>query len=218
MEIRSDEARSVLAGTDGFDDEGFELPGVLARGLNIRDRARVRREVVSECVKKGKVFEGFRAEPYLCPAGHVTIGYGLNLEAHPGHLFPLSLANEVRVKGLRGAALLRMLESQPEHLRMRWSEPRAAAHLESQIEQVAMDVEASLPWSVGLRPARFGVLVDMGFNMGVRGLMQFKKTLGLVERGRYGEASEEMLRSRWAGQVKGRAVQLSRQMRSGRWE
>lgn len=27
--------------------------------------------------------EGFRGKPYLCTAGHVTIGYGRNLDANP---------------------------------------------------------------------------------------------------------------------------------------
>jgi lysozyme len=32
--------------------------------------------VFSECVELVKYFEGFRAKPYLCPAGYWTIGYG----------------------------------------------------------------------------------------------------------------------------------------------
>ena len=32
------------------------------------------------CVELVKRFEGFRAKPYLCPAGVPTIGYGHNFE------------------------------------------------------------------------------------------------------------------------------------------
>jgi lysozyme len=32
--------------------------------------------VFNECVELVKHFEGFRAKPYLCPAGYWTIGYG----------------------------------------------------------------------------------------------------------------------------------------------
>jgi lysozyme len=32
--------------------------------------------IFSECVELVKHFEGFRAKPYLCPAGYWTIGYG----------------------------------------------------------------------------------------------------------------------------------------------
>jgi lysozyme len=32
--------------------------------------------IFNECVELVKYFEGFRAKPYLCPAGYWTIGYG----------------------------------------------------------------------------------------------------------------------------------------------
>jgi lysozyme len=32
--------------------------------------------IFNECVELVKQFEGFRAKPYLCPAGYWTIGYG----------------------------------------------------------------------------------------------------------------------------------------------
>ena len=33
-------------------------------------------------VSQTKKFEGLRLKPYKCPAGHITIGYGHNLEAN----------------------------------------------------------------------------------------------------------------------------------------
>jgi lysozyme len=36
--------------------------------------------IFSECVELVKYFEGFRAKPYLCPAGYWTIGYGTRSE------------------------------------------------------------------------------------------------------------------------------------------
>ncbi len=34
-------------------------------------------------VKRTKIHEGFRAKPYYCSAGKLTIGYGWNIEAFP---------------------------------------------------------------------------------------------------------------------------------------
>ena len=76
-------------------------------------------------------------------------------------------------------------------------------------------LDARLPWWRGLDPARRAVLIDMGFNLGVPGLLAFTDTLAAVKAGRFGDASQSMLRSRWAGQVGRRAATLSRMMRTG---
>ena len=72
----------------------------------------------------------------------------------------------------------------------------------------------ALPWAKDLDDVRYRVLLDMYYNMGNR-LLQFKQTLAAVKRGDYAEASSLMLQSKWASQVKGRAVRLSKMMRTG---
>jgi len=59
------------------------------------------------------------------------------------------------------------------------------------------------------------VLVMMAFNMGIHGLLGFKKTLSFIRQKDFENASKEMLNSRWAAQVKGRAKELSEMMRTG---
>ncbi|WP_305046344.1 glycoside hydrolase family protein [Geoalkalibacter sp.] len=76
---------------------------------------------------------------------------------------------------------------------------------------------AVLPWVRQLDEVRQAVLVDMAFNLGVAGLLNFRQTLANVQAGDYREAAAQMLRSRWADQVKTRAVRLSEMMRSGQW-
>ena len=61
------------------------------------------------------------------------------------------------------------------------------------------------------------VLIDMCVNLGLGGLATFRRTLSLVEDGRYEEASEQMLKSLWASQVKTRAVRLAAMMKTGEW-
>jgi len=75
----------------------------------------------------------------------------------------------------------------------------------------------ALPWVVGLDPVRRAVLTDMAFNLGITGLLGFKNTLAFVAAGDYAQAATNMLKSKWAGQVKSRAVRLAEMMRSGNW-
>lgn len=75
-----------------------------------------------------------------------------------------------------------------------------------------------LPWFLDLDPARQGVLLNMSFQLGVDGLLGFKNTLKLVERGDYAQAADNMLLSKWATQTPERACRMAEQMRSGQWQ
>jgi len=70
-------------------------------------------------------------------------------------------------------------------------------------------------WYTGLNEARQGVIINMVFNMGMSGFKLFKKTRKALVKRDYITASEEMLDSRWAHQVKDRAWELADQMRNG---
>ncbi len=65
--------------------------------------------------------------------------------------------------------------------------------------------------------ARFAVLLNMAYNLGIEGLLAFKKSLAFVEAGSFEEAANEMLDSYWARQVPNRARELATQMRTGEW-
>jgi lysozyme len=73
-------------------------------------------------------------------------------------------------------------------------------------------------WYPALDPVRQSVLINMAFNLGLSSLAGFTHTLDCVARGQYGEASDSMLKSKWAGQVGQRAVELAAQMRTGEWQ
>ena len=76
----------------------------------------------------------------------------------------------------------------------------------------------ALPWFDRLDEARRGVLVNMAFQLGTDGLLGFKSTLALVAAGKYSEASEQMLKSKWATQTPARAKRLADQMKTGVWK
>ena len=83
------------------------------------------------------------------------------------------------------------------------------------VAAVEQALDARLPWWRGLDAARRAVVVDMAFNMGVDGLLGFGDALAALRAGRFGDAAQSMLRSRWAGQVGRRATTLARMMRTG---
>ncbi|AOT09375.1 glycoside hydrolase family protein [Pseudoalteromonas luteoviolacea] len=66
--------------------------------------------------------------------------------------------------------------------------------------------------------ARVAVLTNMAFNIGLQGLMGFKRMLEHVQQGEFESAAVEMLDSRWANQVPSRAQELAQQMLSGEWQ
>jgi len=66
-----------------------------------------------------------------------------------------------------------------------------------------------------LNAPRQMVCVNMAFNLGVPRLKLFKNMWSAIHRKDYERAAVEMLDSRWAKQVKGRATRLSDIMRTG---
>jgi lysozyme len=134
--------------------------------------------------------EGVVLTTYFCPGGKVTIGVGHNLDANP-------------IPGLGEGS--------------RITQERALEILDDDIAAVTAALLKHLPWFAGLDPARQAVLIDMGFNLGVWGLLHFKATLGAIERGDFALASQRMLQSKWAGQVGKRAQRLSTMMLTGEW-
>ena len=66
-----------------------------------------------------------------------------------------------------------------------------------------------LDWFDDLPLKAQDVLVNMGFNLGVPGLLKFTRTLQAMREGRWTDAADAMLQSKWAGQVGNRATELA---------
>ncbi len=66
-----------------------------------------------------------------------------------------------------------------------------------------------------LDEVRQSVLLNMCFNLGIKGLLGFKNTLEFINVGDWERAANNMLVSRWAKQVGRRAIELSELMRKG---
>ena len=90
--------------------------------------------------------------------------------------------------------------------------------LNNDIADKTAQVLAALPWATKLSEPRRAVLVNMAFQMGIGGLLKFKRTLGSIEDGQFFEAAVEMLKSTWAQQTPTRAHRLATQMETGEWQ
>lgn len=90
--------------------------------------------------------------------------------------------------------------------------------LDNDIRRKTAEVKAAIPWFENLSEARQGVLLNMAFQMGTEGLLKFKKTIAMIEAGKYEAAAAGMLNSLWAKQTPERAARLSKQMRDGVWQ
>lgn len=89
--------------------------------------------------------------------------------------------------------------------------------LENRIKKTKEEVQAAFPWFDSLNEVRQAVVLDMAYNMGLGTLKQFRNTLAYIQEGNYTNAARNMLMSKWAGQVKGRAKRLARMMETGLW-
>lgn len=89
--------------------------------------------------------------------------------------------------------------------------------LSNDIDRVEKEA-ATLSWfNASLNVARQLAVLDMIFNLGLRGLLGFKKMVKALQVQDYARATHEMLDSKWAGQVGDRSQSLARMMLTGQY-
>ncbi len=100
-----------------------------------------------------------------------------------------------------------------------WTQAEADAALAADIAKAEALLDAHAAWWRGLDDVRQDVMANLCFNMGWgdggHGLSSFHHTLDLVRTAAYGAAAAGLLNSNWARQVKGRAIRLADQLRTG---
>jgi lysozyme len=90
--------------------------------------------------------------------------------------------------------------------------------LDNDIQDATVALEANFSWAMDLDEARKGVLLNMTFNMGVKGLSGFHDFLAKLQAKDFEGAAAAMLDSLWARQVGARAQRLAIQIQSGFWQ
>ena len=144
--------------------------------------------------------EGLRLQVYKDTLGIDTIGIGRNLED----------------RGITKEELDDLDIPTIEHVYEYGITEADAVYLATNdVQIVEEELVRAHPCVDRLDSVRQLILIDMAFNMGVPRLCKFKKMWAAVECGDYPTAAKEMLDSRWAKQVKGRATKLANAMHNG---
>jgi lysozyme len=101
---------------------------------------------------------------------------------------------------------------------LEWTDEQCEAQLDADIAAKTAQVIEALPWlQKQLNEARQAVLLQMAFQLGLKGLLKFANTLASVHDGRYADAAIGMNHSLWAQQTPNRASRLAKQMETGEW-
>ena len=85
------------------------------------------------------------------------------------------------------------------------------------IDKIRRALLERLEWFPKLNEARQAALLSMAYQMGLSGLLSFKRTLASIAAGDYEQASREMLDSKWARQTPERAQRTAYMMRYGKF-
>ena len=85
------------------------------------------------------------------------------------------------------------------------------------IDKIRRALLERLEWFPKLNEARQAALLSMAYQMGLSGLLSFKRTLASIAAGDYEQASRKMLDSKWARQTPERAQRTAYMMRYGKF-
>jgi len=99
------------------------------------------------------------------------------------------------------------------------SEAEARILLENDIAECEKQLQSLLPWAEELLDyRRYMVLVNMCFNLGINGLLTFRKMLTALENEDWEQAAHELLDSKYHDQVGKRAERRATQLRTAEWQ
>lgn len=147
------------------------------------------------CIQRLCVNEGLKLKPYYCPAGHLTIGIGRNLEGNPLTVEEKAYIGHPVKEGI--------------------TEDQAYYLCRNDLKNVRKDLDRELPWWRDLNADRQFVMIDLCFNMGFKKLLKFQKTLNSIATGYYIRAGEQLMQSLYAKQVGKRAERNAKCLQTG---
>ncbi|MBE6452987.1 MAG: lysozyme [Alphaproteobacteria bacterium] len=152
---------------------------------------------INIATKRLHLHEGLRLKPYYCIRGKQTIGIGHNLDANP------ITEEEAKVLGdwhhgitTEGAYYL----------------------LRRDINRTIKECRDNIKFFDSLDDERQYALVDMAFNLGIKGLLKFKNMLGYMSQCQYQKASKECLNSNYTKQTGKRAQRIAQLIKTGQWQ
>ncbi len=143
-----------------------------------------------------QIHEGLRLKPYFCTRGKQTIGVGRCLDTNPLTKEEERVVGDWRHGITKGAAVYL---------------------LHNDIRRIVKECKKKIKFFADLDDERQYALIDMAFNLGINGLLQFKKMLAALACGNYKTAAAECLASKYAKDVGIRAKRIARTIESGKF-
>lgn len=147
-----------------------------------------------EIIQRLVLHEGVSLTVYVCPAGYPTIGVGRNLKTNP------LTQEEIKVCGdyMHGI-----------------TKNAAFYLLRNDIKRVTDECSKRISFWKQLDDERKYALLDMSFQLGIGGVLKFKKMLGAMGVGNWKDAAEHCLDSKYAVQTPARAKRIARTIETG---
>jgi lysozyme len=97
------------------------------------------------------------------------------------------------------------------------SEDEANMLLRHDIQEATEQLLHAFPWMDDFNDARISAMINFTFNVGIGTVKKFENTLAYMQSGEWDKAADEMMDSRWARQVGNRAIEVTEQIRTGKW-
>lgn len=88
--------------------------------------------------------------------------------------------------------------------------------LQNDVNHILRQLETVI-WYMLLDDVRKAVIVNMAYNMGIQGMLGFKKMIAAIQKQDWETAAKEMLDSDYGRELKTRATELSKQLETGKW-
>jgi len=89
--------------------------------------------------------------------------------------------------------------------------------LENDIDRSIKELGAAFNWFSDLNEARRDAMIDLAFNLGLPRLLKFKNALAAMAEADYDLAAAEFMDSKWASQVKDRAIEICAMIKTGNY-
>ena len=148
-----------------------------------------------EIVKRLEFHEGRKAKSYYCTAGYLTQGIGHNLDANP-----LTTAQKRKIKDLSC-----------------WSDSEIDMILMDDVYQCEVLLVQLIEGFDKFDDERQYALIDMCFQLGIGGVMGFKKMLSAMREGNWSEAKKQCLDSKYGRQTPIRAKRIAHLIETKEW-
>ena len=143
-----------------------------------------------------QIHEGLRLKPYFCTRGKQTIGVGRCLDTNPLTPEEEKVVGDWRHGITKGAAIYL---------------------LHNDIKRITKECKKKIAFFKELDDERQYALLDMAFNLGINGLLQFRRMLEALACGNYNTAAAECLSSKYAQDTGVRAERIARVIKTGKF-